>query len=80
MYIILIVILFLHLFQMEKLQALLVDPEALKFNFATFDPIPLPLDPEAKIHGIVSETALLFKVPLLNYRLFLFYVPPNFKS
>ena len=32
--------------KMEKLQALLADPENTKFNFASFDQLALPLDPE----------------------------------
>ena len=53
---------FCFLSQIEKLQALLDDPEALRYNFANFDPIPLPLDPDVKVRGIVSEEALLYKV------------------
>ena len=48
--------------KIEKLQALLVDPEILKFNFTNFEPIPLPLDPEVSIKAIVSESATLLKV------------------
>ena len=54
--------LYLLILQIEKLQSLLDDPEALRYNFANFDPIPLPLDPDVKIRGIVSEEALLYKV------------------
>lgn len=32
--------------RIEKLQALLADPENAKFNFANFDQLALPLDPE----------------------------------
>lgn len=32
--------------KMEKLQALLADPEATKYNFANFEQLALPLDPE----------------------------------
>ena len=48
--------------QIEKLQAVLCDEEACKFNFAAFDTISLPLDPEVRIKGIIPETASLFKV------------------
>jgi len=48
--------------QIEKLQAALIDEEACKFNFASFEAIPLPLDPEVRIKGIIPETASLFKV------------------
>ena len=48
--------------QIEKLQAALSDDEACRFNFASFEPIPLPLDPEVQIRGIVPENASLFKV------------------
>ena len=37
------------------MQSLLADPDALKFNFATFDPLPLPLDPEVRICGILPD-------------------------
>ena len=43
---------------------LLVDAEVLKFNFSNFETIPLPLDPEVRITGIVAEKATLFKVQL----------------
>jgi len=52
--------------QIEKLQAVLSDEEACKFNFASFDAIPLPLDPEVRIRGIIPETASLFKVSYLK--------------
>jgi len=48
--------------QIEKLQAILSDEEACKFNFASFEAIPLPLDPEVRIKGIIPESASLFKV------------------
>ena len=49
-------------FQVERLQALILDPEVHKFNFTDFDELPLPLDPEIKIKGIEADTATLFKV------------------
>lgn len=53
-----------HWFQIERLQAILTDPDALKFNFVSFDPIPLPLDPEHKVIGIYPDKATLFKVSM----------------
>lgn len=46
--------------QTERLQALLADNE--KVNLSEIEPIPLPLEPQIKIRGIVPETATLFKV------------------
>jgi len=48
--------------QIEKLQAVLGDEEVCRFNFASFEAIPLPLDPEVRIRGIIPESASLFKV------------------
>ena len=48
----------------EKLHVLLNDPEAFKMNFLSFDPLPLPLDPEIKVKGIISEKTTLFKSAL----------------
>ena len=51
---------------------MLLDAEVLKYNFASFDPIPLPLDPDCMIKGIVAEEATLFNSALqpcrLNFR------------
>jgi phosphatidylinositol 3-kinase len=33
-----------------------------KFNFTSFEPIPLPLDPEVKIRGINPNKIKIFKV------------------
>lgn len=41
--------------KMEKLQMLLQDGNAFKTNFAKFDALPFPLDPEIHITGIVSK-------------------------
>lgn len=46
--------------QTERLQALLADNE--KVNLSEFEPIPLPLEPQIRITGIIPETATLFKV------------------
>lgn len=53
----------------ERLQALLADPEAFKMNFASFDPLPFPLDPDVHIKGIVPEKASLFKSALMPSKL-----------
>lgn len=48
----------------EKLQALLSNPDQLKYNFMSFDAIPFPLDPDVHITGIIPMKATLFKVSL----------------
>ncbi|PNF20743.1 Phosphatidylinositol 3-kinase catalytic subunit type 3 [Cryptotermes secundus] len=53
----------------ERLQALLGDPEAFKINFASFEPLPFPLDPEVHIKGIIPEKATLFKSALMPSKL-----------
>lgn len=53
----------------ERLQALLADPEAFKINFASFEPLPFPLDPEVHIKGIIPEKATLFKSALMPSKL-----------
>ena len=55
--------------KIEKLQSLLADPEAFKFNFTSFDPLPFPLDPETRICGVVVDKANLFKSSLMPARL-----------
>ncbi|KAI1240254.1 hypothetical protein IHE44_0011713 [Lamprotornis superbus] len=44
----------------ERLQALLADNE--KMNLADMELIPLPLEPQVKIKGIIPEKATLFKL------------------
>uniref|UniRef100_A0A4W6D6Z4 Phosphatidylinositol 3-kinase catalytic subunit type 3 n=1 Tax=Lates calcarifer TaxID=8187 RepID=A0A4W6D6Z4_LATCA len=51
----------------ERLQALLADNE--KVNLSEIEPIPLPLEPQIKIRGIVPETATLFKSALMPAKL-----------
>lgn len=51
---------FVCLRQTERLQALLADNE--KVSLCEIDPIPLPLEPQVHIRGIVPDTATLFKV------------------
>lgn len=46
--------------QTERLQALLADND--KAYLSDIEPIPLPLEPQIRIRGIVPETATLFKV------------------
>ncbi|GAB6032406.1 Phosphatidylinositol 3-kinase catalytic subunit type 3 [Chamberlinius hualienensis] len=55
--------------KVERLHTLLSDPIVNKFNFANFEPLPLPLDPEVKVKGILHEKATLFKSALMPCRL-----------
>ncbi|XP_042237870.1 phosphatidylinositol 3-kinase catalytic subunit type 3-like [Homarus americanus] len=55
--------------KIEKLQTMLADSENLKINFASFEPLALPLDPEVIVTGIVPERASLFKSALEPSRL-----------
>ncbi|KAM6301786.1 phosphatidylinositol 3-kinase catalytic subunit type 3 isoform 3-T4 [Podargus strigoides] len=52
----------------ERLQALLADNE--KMNLADMELIPLPLEPQVKIKGIIPEKAALFKSALMPAQLF----------
>ncbi|GAA6076688.1 phosphatidylinositol 3-kinase catalytic subunit type 3, partial [Tachysurus ichikawai] len=51
----------------ERLQALLADNE--KVSLCEIDPIPLPLEPQVYIRGIVPDTATLFKSALMPAKL-----------
>uniref|UniRef100_A0A8C4GNG8 Phosphatidylinositol 3-kinase catalytic subunit type 3 n=1 Tax=Dicentrarchus labrax TaxID=13489 RepID=A0A8C4GNG8_DICLA len=51
----------------ERLQALLADNE--KVNLSEIEPIPLPLEPQIRIRGIVPDTATLFKSALMPAKL-----------
>lgn len=53
----------------ERLQQLLADPDAFKFNFTNFEPMPFPLDPNVTIKGIVAKKASLFKSALMPSKL-----------
>lgn len=55
--------------KIEHLQSLLKDQDTFKFNFAHFDPLPLPLDPNVRIKGMVPEKATLFKSALMPSKL-----------
>ncbi|CAL8086645.1 unnamed protein product [Orchesella dallaii] len=55
--------------KIEKLQALLADDSSHKMNFAKFDPLPFPVDPEIYITGIVPKEATLFKSSQMPCRL-----------
>lgn len=55
--------------KIERLQALLADPEAFQFNFVRFDPLELPLDPSVRVNGLVPGQATLFKSSLMPARL-----------
>lgn len=50
--------------KIEKLRSLLEDTETFNTNFASFEPLPLPLDPDVLVTGIVPEKASLFKSAL----------------
>ncbi|XP_076053263.1 phosphatidylinositol 3-kinase 59F isoform X2 [Oratosquilla oratoria] len=50
----------------EKLRSLLAESEN---NFTNFEPLPLPLDPEVVVRGIISSRATLFKSALEPCRL-----------
>ncbi|KAM3845137.1 phosphatidylinositol 3-kinase catalytic subunit type 3 isoform 3-T3 [Vipera latastei] len=52
----------------ERLQTLLADNE--KMNLSEIEPIPLPLEPQVKIRGIIPEKATLFKSALMPAQLF----------
>lgn len=54
--------------QIERLQMLLRDPNALKFSFTDFSSVPLPLDPNVITSGIMWEKATLFKSALMPCR------------
>jgi phosphatidylinositol 3-kinase len=45
------------------------DPDAFKFNFGKFDPLPLPLDPEVRVCSLLPDKATLFKSSLMPARL-----------
>lgn len=49
----------------EKFQQLLADSDAFRINFSNFDPIPLPLDPDVMIRGIIPMKVSLFKSALM---------------
>lgn len=49
----------------EKFQQLLADSDAFRINFSNFDAIPLPLDPEVVVRGIVPMKVSLFKSALM---------------
>ncbi|GCB67097.1 hypothetical protein scyTo_0005076 [Scyliorhinus torazame] len=53
--------------KIERLQTLLADNE--KVNLSEIEPIPLPLEPQVKIRGIIPEKATLFKSALMPAKL-----------
>lgn len=55
--------------KIEKLKALLADPNTSSYNFSNFDALPLPLDPDMKVNGIVADEANLFKSALMPAKL-----------
>ncbi|KAF2887717.1 hypothetical protein ILUMI_18456 [Ignelater luminosus] len=52
-----------------KLRQLLADPDAFKWDFTNFEPIPLPLHPEIHVKGIIPEEANLFKSAMMPFKL-----------
>nr|XP_039263530.1 phosphatidylinositol 3-kinase catalytic subunit type 3-like isoform X1 [Styela clava] len=55
--------------KIEKLRAMLADPDSSSYNFSNFDPLPLPLDPEVKVNGILADKASLYKSALMPAKL-----------
>lgn len=53
----------------ERFQQLLSDSDEFKINFMSFDPRPLPLNPEIFIKGIVPSKVSLFKSALMPAKL-----------
>ncbi|KAJ6634675.1 Phosphatidylinositol 3-kinase catalytic subunit type 3 [Pseudolycoriella hygida] len=53
----------------EKFQQLLSDSKEFRVNFANFETIPFPLDPEICIRGIVPQKVSLFKSALTPSKL-----------
>ncbi|XP_068108187.1 phosphatidylinositol 3-kinase catalytic subunit type 3 isoform X3 [Hyperolius riggenbachi] len=53
----------------ERLQALLADNEKMNLS-EMIEPIPLPLEPQVKIRGIIPEKATLFKSALMPAKLY----------
>lgn len=53
----------------KKFQQLLSDSDEFKINFTSFEPRPLPLDPEIFIKGIVASKVSLFKSALMPSKL-----------
>lgn len=55
--------------KIDRIQALLGDSEQFGFDFTSFPSLPLPLDPEVNICGVVASKATLFKSSLMPARL-----------
>ncbi|XP_054160605.1 phosphatidylinositol 3-kinase catalytic subunit type 3-like [Oppia nitens] len=55
--------------KIDRLQNLLAEAEIFKINFTSYDPLPLPLDPEIKITGVIPLKATLFKSALMPGKL-----------
>ncbi|XP_018917023.1 phosphatidylinositol 3-kinase catalytic subunit type 3 [Bemisia tabaci] len=63
--------------KMDRLQALLSNQEPFRMNFLNFEPLPLPLDPNVLIKGIIPQKAILFKSALMPSRLSFLTVDDN---
>lgn len=55
--------------KIKKLQSLLRENDGNSMCLLNFDPIPLPLDPDIVVKGIVPESATIFKSALMPCRL-----------
>lgn len=55
--------------KIEKMQSLLGDTEQFGWDFTSFPSLPLPLDPQVNICGVVASKATLFKSSLMPARL-----------
>jgi phosphatidylinositol 3-kinase len=53
----------------EKFQQLLTESDEFKINFTSFEPRPLPMDPEIFIKGIIPSKVLLFKSAMMPSKL-----------
>ena len=55
--------------KIKKMQQMLMDQEQFKFDFSSFEPLPLPTDPSINISGIEASEAHLFKSSLMPAKL-----------
>ena len=55
--------------KIERLQSMLLDSDCLKYNFVSFEPLKLPLDPDVTVCGLVPSEATLFKSSLMPARI-----------
>lgn len=55
--------------KITKLQHCLKEHDLVNHSLTSFDPLPLPLDPDIKVKGIEAESATLFKSALMPCKL-----------